>query len=376
MAASPLDQQIAGLRAQLAAVGARGPGMSTGMSNGWSGSRGSDTSSWLGQQYAINAQLQDLVNRQGTEARTSGRQRVDDAREEMYDLARGDLNDVRGDPLDASIRQQLMARINGGGPYTETVRNAYLTDASNQSAAAQQAQLRSLAARGLSPGDPAFQAAVASMDQQRSRDNQSARLSVNMNADLANYNAQGQNLTQGNAINDSRYGRLTDASRNLQGLLSNEVATEESGGDQGWQMPTYTTYTQSQQRQPAQPTGPNPYTSGGGGGGYGGLAPRAPDMSGWTPAQVAAYTGRQPTVQMPARVPMGGTPTWTASGSAGTATGYNAGYKPAASNGAVYGPPKPMPGGNFNPNPWAAPQSQQGQRRNTNPRLGPVANYE
>lgn len=153
-----------------------------------------------------------------------GNARVNQARDELYNNARGMQRQVQNDPLDSLIRRQLTDRINGGGPYTDEVRSAYGTQAGHSAAAAEQAQLRNLQARGLSPGDPAYQSAVARLQQERAKTNQDARLRIAMNADLANYNAAGDNLAAGNGFNTSRYGRLSDATQNLQGLLAQENA--------------------------------------------------------------------------------------------------------------------------------------------------------
>ncbi len=180
-------------------------------------------------------------------------------RNKMYSLLSGRLGDLKGDPMDELISKQLTDRINGTSqPYDATTTNAYFTNATDQAAASAQAQAGSL--RG-NPADPAYQAALREIDAGRASAGQQARLSIDSQAHLGNYNAQGQAMGQGAAFNAQRNGAITDQSNRYADTLGRQSFTSYSPGASfgGWQQynqqPQYQvqTYMQPQQQyQPAQ----------------------------------------------------------------------------------------------------------------------------
>jgi hypothetical protein len=193
-------------------------------------------------------------------------------RAKMYQLLSGRLADLKGDPLDAAISQQLMGRINGTSkPYDETTTNAYFTNATDQAAASAQAAAGRLHGN---PADPSYQAALREIEAGRAGAGQQARLSIDMNAGLANYNAQGQAMAQGGAWNGQRNAAITDQSNRYADTLGRQTFTHytpQTGGSfGGWQSfnsnPAY--QVQTYMPQPA----PQP-TQGGGGLGDGGWKP-------------------------------------------------------------------------------------------------------
>lgn len=160
-----------------------------------------------------------------------GNARVDAARNEMYGLARGNLKDLKGDPVDAMVRAQLMKRANGGSlPYDQATQNAMLVKQANLASAAQRAQASRI--RG-NPNDPSYRAAMSELNANRQGANQDARLNIAQNANVANYNAQGSALGQLGQFQGAYHDRVTGASNYLSGLLSNESADSPSGGGAG-----------------------------------------------------------------------------------------------------------------------------------------------
>ncbi len=213
---------------------------------------------------------------------------ADQNRADMYDLLSGRIGALQNDPLDNAISAQLMGRVNGTNvPYDQATRNAYYTNASDQSAAAENAQAARIHGN---PSDPSYQAAMRELQANRAGSNQAARLSVDMNANLANYNAQGQAMSQGGAWNANRQGAITDQSNRLAQTLGNQQFTTQTGGGGmpsfgGWQ--DYSAQPQSnpyayvpQQTQPSQSTSqPATGTSGDGYPGYNPTAPWQPQVS-------------------------------------------------------------------------------------------------
>ncbi len=194
-------------------------------------------------------------------------------RASMYDLLSGRIGALQNDPLDNAISAQLMGRVNGTNvPYDQATRNAYYTNASDQSAAAENAQAARIHGN---PSDPSYQAAMRELEANRAGSNQASRLSVDMNANLANYNAQGQAMYQGGAWNAGRQGAITDQSNRLAQTLGNQQFTTQSGGGAsmpsfgGWQdysgQPQQNPYayvpqqTQQPAPQPAHPSGGDGY---------------------------------------------------------------------------------------------------------------------
>lgn len=340
MALTP-EQQIAGLRAQLQAIQSRPPGSTAG--GGGTAQRQSQQAQqqWLQQQYAINSQIQNLSNA----AQSGGAGGADQAQrnqDEILGLARGDISRFQGDTVDEMLLSQLRGRVEGGGPYNEEVRNSLLTQAGESAAAVQANDLARIQGGG-NASDPSVQSQVAEANARRQAALQQAQLGIGQVANLANYNAQGQALNQLGNFNQGRQQGLSERERYLNSLLGQINYTQEQGGGGGggyagggYQAPPASYFMPQQQPQTYTPPTPPRPTSGGSSGGGLVVAPRTPDMSGWTPAQRAAYTGQAaPAPQAP---PAGGYQhadilnargtTWTASGPAGTRTGQNGLYQP------------------------------------------------
>lgn len=145
--------------------------------------------------------------------------RRDATRDELYGRAREREQEVRQDPLDAAITQELQRRVGGAGPITDDVRNALFSQNTDQTAAMAANQMQALGGR---PGDPAFEARRSELELGRQRGNVVANRELGLQQSLQNYSAQGEALSQGANINAARQGRITEADRRVQELLANE----------------------------------------------------------------------------------------------------------------------------------------------------------
>lgn len=251
------------LQAQLAALQARPPGGTVG--GGSFGQRQSQAAQeqWVRQQMALNQQIQALSNAGAGGTGGAG------------------AGGAGGTDIDAMILAALQERAGkDAGPFDETTQNALMTSA------AQQAAQQALNARGRisgSAGDPSVQAAINESEARRLAAVQGARLGIQTQANVANYDARGQAL-----------GQWGDYYQNLQRRQMQQNAMNQAQAG----IPSFSEFrgaTQPRAQQPqsnwqfTQPTTAPARTSG--------VSPATPDMSGWTPAQRAAYTGQQ--VQQP-----------------------------------------------------------------------------
>lgn len=286
----------------------------------------------MAQQAALSRQAQAVNGTGGT-----GGDRIEDARKEAYGLARGAVSRVN--PIDQMILQALQERSGkDAGPFDATTRNALLTQAAD---AAGQAALNQRGRIQGSASDPSVQAANNEAEARRQQAIQQANLGINTQASVANYDARGQALSQLGNYNQQVQGNQTDNERWLQSMLMREMDTRQVGTPG---IPTYQQFTiggpTRNVNQPAQQTYTQPaYTP------YQPAAPYQPSM---TTAKTVAPTTTTST-QAPTRTLTPAdhsiynqSPTWTATGSAGTMTGEN-----------FYGYTQPF--------------------RNTDPRFGPVA---
>lgn len=198
------------------------------------------------QQAASNTQAQqDALRLQDpTQSPGAALNRIIGMGEDVYQGA-------RSNPVDQMLMAELQKRVSGqNAPYNAETINAMKTGAANQSAAAEAANsqqaMQNLEARGFTPKDPAYQAALAANQAQRQQANQGANLQIAQNANLANYNAQGQAIGQANAVNRGQQAQQLAAGQfATQGL--NQVSTQDLARQPSWQqLPTYSGYQQTQ----------------------------------------------------------------------------------------------------------------------------------
>lgn len=164
-------------------------------------------------------------------------QRILGTSEDFYNQQGG------SDPMDAMLREQLMARASGQNqPYDARTINALKVGANEQAAGAEMANnmraQQSLEQRGFNPGDPGYQAAMARNQLSRQQANQQASLGINQQANLANYQAQGQALSQADAYKTSQAGRQAGALDRLQKNY-NQVSVNDLGTAKRFQVPSY-----------------------------------------------------------------------------------------------------------------------------------------
>lgn len=177
--------------------------------------------------------------------------RAEENRKKLYGLAEGRLGELKADPTDALVLQQLTARANGSqNPYDETTRNALLTGQSDQAAQAAANQQAQLDRSGLRATDPAYQSRLAEIQSQRQQSNQAANLNINQQANVANYGAQQQALAGLGSYNMSHNAAITDQGRYLGNLYQQEQFRNESAPVQQ-SLPNFQQYSQYQ-AQPQQ----------------------------------------------------------------------------------------------------------------------------
>ncbi len=225
-------------------------------------------------------------------------------RENMYRLLSGRVDDLKSDGMDEAIKAQLMQRISGASmPFDQATKDAHFTAASDQAAATAQAQAGRL--RG-NPADPSYQAQVREIEAGRAQAGQQARLGVDMQANLANYDARGQAMAQGGSWNRGRQGAITGQTNLLAQTLGAQQFTRQTAD-----------------------------TSGGGGGGFGGFQ----NFQSNPAYQLSTYMPQR----APAR-PIGGTPTGTPNNPPPV---YGGSQRPVATPGPVR--PQAQPAGAYNP---------------------------
>jgi hypothetical protein len=147
------------------------------------------------------------------------------------------------DPMDAMLRQQLMARASGQNqPYDARTIGALKTGANEQAASAEMANnMRAqqlLEQRGFKPGDPGYEAAMSRNQLARQQANQAASLGINQQANVANYNAQGQALGQMGGYQTDAYNRQAGALDRLQRQYD-KVSMNDMGTASRFRIPTY-----------------------------------------------------------------------------------------------------------------------------------------
>jgi len=267
----------------------------------------------------------------------------------------GRLGELRDDPVDQMLMQQLTGRTQGDVPYSDTVTNAMMTQRGEQSAAGQQAAVDRLLRSGMSPSDPAFHAALAQLESGRQGSLQSLRTQIDSQANLANYDARGQAIGQLGGLNAQRNNAITGQA-NLNADYINSAPVFDFAGGPGSQgggggMPSGGGQSPAPRPAPGPaPTpaprpAPGPVQQNGGGMVYGGNRTPTPTTTasggafnvgtgslGRTSGSVASGGGKGTP---------GSSPTWTASGSQGRVTGANPGMAVQSPGGV--GPRVPPP---------------------------------
>lgn len=262
---------------------------------------------------------------------------------EILGDARGRVSELRSDPVDAMVLKALQARASGASqPYDATTRNAMFTGQADMAAAAMQNQLGHLQGN---PSDPSYQAQVSELQGQRQQALQSARLGIDQQANLANYNAQGTALGQTGAFNQSHNAGITDAQRYLGDSLKQQ---------------NFATADEIYGRQPVGPTYSSFYTST-----LGGSAPTQVSSDNWAPSRTYS-------------TPMSGNataghrvPTHASGYTTPTPLGPSGGYTLATGNtwgGQPYGGAPPAPAAPYPPKPVAS-------RTFGGPYAKPISNY-
>jgi hypothetical protein len=145
-------------------------------------------------------------------------------------------------PMDRMLREQLMARAGGQSqPYDARTINALKVGANEQAAAAEMANNQraqaNLEQRGFKPGDPGYEAAMSRNQLARQQANQQASLGINQQANVANYNAQGQALGQMGAYQSDAYKRQAGALDRMQRQY--DKVSMRDMASQNWKVPSY-----------------------------------------------------------------------------------------------------------------------------------------
>jgi hypothetical protein len=164
-------------------------------------------------------------------------QRIIGTSEDLYNRQSGE------DPMDRMLRDQLMARASGQNqPYDARTINALKVGANDQAGAAEMANnqraQQSLEQRGFKPGDPGYEAAMSRNQLERQRANQQASLGINQQANVANYQAQGQALGQAGGYQTDMFNRQAGAMDRLQRNY-NQVTKNNLGNTSMYQIPSY-----------------------------------------------------------------------------------------------------------------------------------------
>lgn len=213
---------------------------------------------------------------------------IDAARNEAFGLLRGRTG---SNATDQYLLRELRGRASGGGPYDQRTQNALFTQAAEDAAAAERAQLRGM---GGSATDPSNQAAMAEAAARRQATVQGAHLNIAQNANVANYNAQGQNLGQLAGVNQAQQQVQGNAVQNLVDLLAREQRAEQMPG-----VPSYQQYAggNSGDTLAAREARNNQWTqrvAGGSAGGWGSTVPGAAGQATRLVSPVQAYQPQQP----------------------------------------------------------------------------------
>lgn len=192
---------------------------------------GAGYSDFVRRQTDMSNQIQQMEAGDADAAAAGAKSRAEENRRQLYQGAEGRLSELRDDPVDRMLIESLTGRANGGDlPFNEATTNAMFTQRAQQSGAGESAAVSRLLARGMRPGDPAFDAALAEIQSGTQKANQNARLSVDSTATRENYDARSGAIGQLGALNAGRNSAITDQSRYLGGLREREQFREEVGG--------------------------------------------------------------------------------------------------------------------------------------------------
>lgn len=196
-----------------------------------SGGRGQynrDYANWQRQQFAVNDQIVRARNDAAAASRQAEGDRIQQARDEAYGLARGRVGELRNDPVDQEVLAALRARATGQDvPYNETTTNALFGQRAEMNAQRQRNELDRLNTRGGSVTDPSYQAQLRASQARSDAAMQRARMGVDTQANLVNYDARGQALGQTGAFNQMRNQGITSAENRLLDMLSREEQTQQ-----------------------------------------------------------------------------------------------------------------------------------------------------
>ena len=160
----------------------------------------------------------------------SKRDRVSNARQEMYGIANQRLDETRNDPIDKMIIDLLTERSTTDVPYDEKTIDQLMTQGSESAAgqfANEQRSLDNMAGRsGVNKSDPAYIAMQREAKERQNTSNTRTRRKVQTDARVENYNAQGrglQDLGRANTGQQNRIDRRSDKLVNMHGRESAEV---------------------------------------------------------------------------------------------------------------------------------------------------------
>lgn len=192
----------------------------------------------------------------------TGQARVDASRGQVFANTEGRGQATLSDPYTQAALDRFKGVASGTTqPYDETTKNAMLTAASNQSAAAQSSQAQSLqqqmAMNGGSMSDPSSQAALRELEANTQGSNQNSLNGINQTANLANFDAANQGAQQLASIRSNQNAQANQMYLAGAGYRAQDYATSESPGgripmgngmvgNQGYtpqQMPALTPYS-------------------------------------------------------------------------------------------------------------------------------------
>lgn len=177
---------------------------------------------------------------------------------EAYDLARGGVDRVTEDPIDALIREQLTGVATGKSvPFNEEVRNALFSEQADMGGAANASRAEKILAqateRGLNPNDPGVQAALRNSLTTQQLGAQGARQDIAKTANRENFAAQQRGLNQLSGVNESYQNRITGMEDRLRGMLWNEGFNQRTAmpamASTPVMQPTLPSFSQYNQRQ-------------------------------------------------------------------------------------------------------------------------------
>lgn len=134
---------------------------------------------------------------------------VSDARAQYFNTTRGMGDRILNDPILAQAQDLMTQQAQSGGPYSpEVVQAIYNRQADMAAQAEQQGRqllAENMAVRGGSPYDASMQAENLALLAARQGQNQAARRDIDIQAAMANYQAQQQNAGQLAALRQGQY---------------------------------------------------------------------------------------------------------------------------------------------------------------------------